>query len=381
MSAPKEYLAGDKKFKSDINKKYGFGHQAAEEKLSNSQMDFLFNLEEFKLVSINNTNILMCHGSPKNKDEYIYPDTRKEILDQIKMVGVNNIIILPVSEEAQKENSEEEEGKTLKKKYSPGLSLKDAENILELPTGSVLIKHFYYNEPDGTENFIETRLLIRQEDGWQAETYIWNEAQTEASRSVLGDTQELTVNVDGVMQSFSYLIPNQNQCKNCHSDRGELVPIGPTVANLNKDYPYDFGMANQLTTWMERSILAQASLSDVGAWPKLMDTQADLNERARAYLAVNCASCHRRHGSAANSGLYLEYDNEDPLSLGLWKTPVAAGNGSGGLTYVIHPGEADQSILLYRMIAEEVDARMPEIGRELIHEDGIALIRDWIDNM
>lgn len=61
---------------------------------------------------------------------------RQEILQQIKLVGVNNIVILPVSN-ADNDASEasEEAGKTLKKKYSPGLTLKDAENILEaIPT-------------------------------------------------------------------------------------------------------------------------------------------------------------------------------------------------------------------------------------------------------
>jgi putative ABC transport system permease protein len=61
---------------------------------------------------------------------------RMEILEQIKLVGVNNIVILPVKEtQKSQEESDEEEGKTLKKKYSPGLTLKDAENILKnLPT-------------------------------------------------------------------------------------------------------------------------------------------------------------------------------------------------------------------------------------------------------
>ena len=59
---------------------------------------------------------------------------RQEILDQMKLVGVNNIVILPKANDDNK-NSEEEEGKTLKKKYSPGLTLKDAENILTaIPT-------------------------------------------------------------------------------------------------------------------------------------------------------------------------------------------------------------------------------------------------------
>ena len=61
---------------------------------------------------------------------------RVEILEQIKMVGVNNIVILPLkSANSSNGNSEEEEGKTLQKKYSPGLTLKDAENIYKsVPT-------------------------------------------------------------------------------------------------------------------------------------------------------------------------------------------------------------------------------------------------------
>jgi putative ABC transport system permease protein len=61
---------------------------------------------------------------------------RMEILEQIKLVGVNNIVILPLVEETKsQEEAEEEEGKTLKKKFSPGLTLKDAENIVKnIPT-------------------------------------------------------------------------------------------------------------------------------------------------------------------------------------------------------------------------------------------------------
>jgi len=61
---------------------------------------------------------------------------RQEILEQIKLVGVNNIVILPVSDaENSAGDASEEAGKTLKQKYSPGLTLKDAENILQaIPT-------------------------------------------------------------------------------------------------------------------------------------------------------------------------------------------------------------------------------------------------------
>ncbi|MEQ9376458.1 MAG: ABC transporter permease [Imperialibacter sp.] len=55
----------------------------------------------------------------------------KEILEQIKMVGVNNIIIEPVVEQEEKKidatNSKGED----KKKFSPGLRIADAQSIFE----------------------------------------------------------------------------------------------------------------------------------------------------------------------------------------------------------------------------------------------------------
>jgi len=56
---------------------------------------------------------------------------RQEILDQIKMVGVNNIVITPILEMSGSsgENSEEQSGQKMQKKFSPGLTLEDAESI------------------------------------------------------------------------------------------------------------------------------------------------------------------------------------------------------------------------------------------------------------
>ncbi len=63
---------------------------------------------------------------------------RQEILEQIKMVGVNNIVILPennVGNKSGNNNTDKEEGKSEQKKFVPGLTLKDAENIQKiLPT-------------------------------------------------------------------------------------------------------------------------------------------------------------------------------------------------------------------------------------------------------
>ena len=57
---------------------------------------------------------------------------RQEILDQIKMVGVNNIQITPIIDYSSTESEDDSEGKTMKGKYSPGLTLQDAKSIKEI---------------------------------------------------------------------------------------------------------------------------------------------------------------------------------------------------------------------------------------------------------
>ncbi|MCB0804424.1 MAG: ABC transporter permease [Bacteroidales bacterium] len=72
---------------------------------------------------------------------------QKEILDQMKLVGVNNIIITPVFENSGSgsSDSEEDEGKTQSKKYSPGLTLKDAESIRNIiPTVAMVSPEVIY---------------------------------------------------------------------------------------------------------------------------------------------------------------------------------------------------------------------------------------------
>ncbi|MEA1878153.1 MAG: ABC transporter permease [Bacteroidota bacterium] len=57
---------------------------------------------------------------------------QQEILDQIKMVGVNNIIIEPIVDQSASGGGEEEDGEKETKKFSNGLNLLDVKAIAEL---------------------------------------------------------------------------------------------------------------------------------------------------------------------------------------------------------------------------------------------------------
>ena len=63
------------------------------------------------------------------------------------------------------------------------------------------------------------------------------------------------------------------------------------------------------------------------------------------------------------------------------KPPVAAGRGSGGLSYDIVPGKPEESILVFRTGSIDPGIMMPELGKRLIHEEGLALLREWVAAM
>ncbi|EAY25707.1 ABC-type transport systems, involved in lipoprotein release, permease components [Microscilla marina ATCC 23134] len=59
---------------------------------------------------------------------------QQEILEQIKLVGVNNIVIKPVLEQEEKEVGQNlNNGGKKKEKFSPGLTMRDVESIRQLP--------------------------------------------------------------------------------------------------------------------------------------------------------------------------------------------------------------------------------------------------------
>src|SRR5690606_4095648 len=257
----------------------------------------------------------------------------------------------------------------------------DAEGAFGFPVGSVLVKTFAFapdmRQPAKDERYVETRLLIRKPEGWVAYPYIWNEDQTEAVYAPVGGRQVIeTIAPDGEGIAINYSVPNRNQCKTCHVEGDTLVSIGPRARTLNHDGPAG---VNQIADWTERGLLAGAP----AAPPSVPDAFGDapLEDRARAWLDINCAHCHKAAGSASNSGLFLEWHERDPTGWGVHKRPTAAGRGAGYNLFVIEPGHPEQSILVHRLESTEPGVLMPELGRTVADHAGLDLIREWIAEM
>ncbi len=268
--------------------------------------------------------------------------------------------------------------------YVPGnKKAKYVENwVFDFPTGSALIKTFYYpvdeRAPELGKQLLETRLLLRKESGWEAVSYAWNEEQNEAYKKIAGKT----INVEwtdfmGEEKTVRYRVPNVNQCKECHDADDKISPIGPKARNINKKFNFKDGEFNQLVYWMNREIIDDYPM-DLISPVDWTDETKDINDRVRSYLDVNCGHCHSPTGNANSTGLYLHLNETRDINLGIFKKPVATGRGSGGYKYSIVPGKPEESILLYRMESMDPGVMMPESGRALTHQEAVEMVRDWI---
>ncbi len=253
----------------------------------------------------------------------------------------------------------------------------NAEGVFDFPVGTAIIKSFGYaadlRTPDKAVQLIETRVLLRRTSGWVALPYVWNEDGTEAELKRAGKRVEVSwIHTDGQPRTVSYAVPNSNQCKGCHDKAGALTPIGPKARNLND--------GAQLAAWQRAGILDIAP-HDAPKVPVWNDAKASVDQRARAYLDVNCGHCHNPKGPANTSGLWLDWPQKADVNLGLGKRPTAAGRGSGNLDFAIAPGKPDQSYLITRMESLDPGIAMPELGRATVHTEGVALLKRWIAEM
>lgn len=265
-----------------------------------------------------------------------------------------------------------------------------AQEAFEIPTGTVLVKTFALPQDTAitgiaNETLIETRLLIKRAQGWTSLVYQWQQGQ--AKLITAGATVSHSLINQGQSQRFDYNIPSRAECKVCHQinqdNTSQIIPIGLKAHLLNREINHQGQTVNQLSLWAEQGKLSQ--LPDIKLVAKtyaIDNIQADLTARAKGYLDVNCAHCHSAKGFASISGLRLGfYIDHTSYQYGICKQPPGWDGGPKGLDYDIVPGNAEHSILLYRQTLSEPKDRMPPIGRNLEHQEGVELIRQWIDSL
>ncbi len=263
----------------------------------------------------------------------------------------------------------------------------------QFPDGAVAVKTFSIEMEAGKPGSLrrlETRLLVHEkipgtdeygEELWSGYTYVWNDDQSDAYLlDAKGLDRELTIkdaSAPGGVRKQVWNFPSRAECTLCHTVPAKYV-LGINTLQLNKDHDYGGVVANQLATFEHLGLFDQPLPDQPDKLPRLYDhedTAVPLGKRARAYLASNCAHCHRKWGGGNAEFQLLSTLPVDEL--GIVNTPTQHGDFDLSRPGVLIPGAPERSMVYHRMKITGL-GRMPHIASSVVDEEAVQLIHDWI---
>ena len=242
--------------------------------------------------------------------------------------------------------------------------LYNGDGLPIFPDNTILTKTFYYlfdeRNPSLGRKIIETRILIKKNGIWNVGNYVWNEAQTEAFLDEGAHAVPISwIDEAGNNRNINYLVPPQNLCFQCHVKNGSTVPVGPKLRAMNMVH----NGQNQLQYFKDKGLLVGApDVSQIAVMPDWSDNTVSLDERARAYLDVNCAHCHQAGGS-----YNVNYGDTFDLSYDI--------SFEDSNIYEVRVSIQD------RMNTQIANYFMPLFGTTVIHTEGVDLINAYIDSL
>jgi len=236
------------------------------------------------------------------------------------------------------------------------------DGSIDFPDGTLLVKTFFYyiDERDKSlgKRIIESRLLIKENDTWNIATYLWNQDQTDAILELNGfDTQVSWINANGNSLSTIYHVPDENECTACHQSNSAMIPLGPTLRNLNRMVERNGISLNQIDYFQSIGILNDFQVSQVPHIVDYNNLSASLAERGRAYLAMNCAHCHNPNAWEESAERDFDFRYEIPLN----QTGILQGEDK----------------ITEALLEEE----MPFIGTTTLDQEGVDLVIEFIESL
>jgi len=232
-------------------------------------------------------------------------------------------------------------------------------NLLLFPEGTILVKTFFYyvdkRDTSLGKKLVETRILLKTNKEWLTGTYEWNTKQTEAFLTNKSPDKTINwTNLLGQVQNIEYHIPSTKDCKTCHLQEDAIQPIGLKTQNLNFDVLRANALQNQLK-YLEKESKLKIQFTPFEHVVNYLDTTELLNNRARAYLDINCAHCHNPKGSAASKKLDLNY------STTIENTKILSSKED--------------------IIKQLEKQKMPKIGTTVLDKEGITLIKRYLGTL
>jgi uncharacterized repeat protein (TIGR03806 family) len=251
--------------------------------------------------------------------------------------------------------------------------------------GAVTVKSFSLDFEAGnpaSKKYIETRIVLKQDDQWLGYTYRWNTDQTDAvlvGAKGMDSTYEIRDRqAAGGVRRQVWHYPSRNECMFCHSRAAGFV-LGLTTPQMNREYHFEGGKEdNQLRTYAHIGVFKKPLPKDTGAmraYPHPFDPTADLKSRVKTYFEVNCGICHVSDGGG-NS--LIELGETTPLEKAklIDEPPVHEDLGLANAR-LIAPG-APESSVLYQRITRRGQKQMPPVSTNVVDEQGARLIEQWI---
>lgn len=239
----------------------------------------------------------------------------------------------------------------------------DASLNWNFPTGTVWIQQL-----DDAGKRLETRFLVKTETAVYGITYRWRANQTDADL-----VPEQGIPAGPLDHGRS--TPGRAECLMCHTAIAGYT-LGMNTWQLNGPSPAD-ATANQIKALLDGGQLAAnpADLTNLPSFAALGDTTRSLEDRSRAYLAVNCSHCHQQDGIASSPWTTR-------ASFPTSKTRLINGglntNFGDRANKVIAPNDPAHSMILKRLKGDGVP-RMPMGSTGPLDQAGIDLITEWIN--
>ena len=266
----------------------------------------------------------------------------------------------------------------------PGKIKFSANGEWQFPPGTVFVKHFEIaldeRHPE-TRHRLETRLLVCQPNGSvYGATYKWRADNRDADLVTSNLTETLEIRTAQGSRTQSWYYPSRSDCRTCHSSNAGGV-LGLKTRQLNRDFFYGRGVVdNQLRAWNHIGLfepaLEEAALPGYAKLTRADQTDRSIEERARSYLDVNCAYCHRPGGTVA----YFDARYDTPLERQqLINGPVLIDEGLDQ-AHVITPNDPWRSVALVRVSSLE-GLKMPPLAHQTLDEQGAGLLREWITSL
>jgi uncharacterized repeat protein (TIGR03806 family) len=252
------------------------------------------------------------------------------------------------------------------------------------PRGTVFVKTFELATNEANPNFkrrLETRLLVCDADGGvYGVTYKWRADGSDADLLDTNLTEAIAIQTATGVRTQQWYYPSRADCLTCHTANAGLV-LGVKTRQLNRDFKFPSGVTeNELHAWNQLGLFdTNFSDADINNFPKLAhadDASRSLEDRARSYLDANCANCHRPRGTVA----FFDARYDAPLAQqNLLQGRVLIDERIDS-PRVIAPNDIWRSILFMRANTTE-PFKMPQLARNTIDEQGMNLLRQWIESL